>query len=87
MNNKWTLVYDYDSRTFKEKHWHEIKIGHIVKFTKNLEIPADIFILESSNKSGIVYVDTMNLDGETNLKEKTCALDYFNESMIEEYYG
>lgn len=48
---------------------------------------ADIFILASSNKSGIVYVDTMNLDGETNLKEKVAILDKFNENKIELYSG
>jgi len=27
--------------------------------------------MKSDKPSGIVFVDTMNLDGETNLKEKT----------------
>jgi magnesium-transporting ATPase (P-type) len=39
-------------------------------------------VLYSSNKSGIVYVDTMNLDGETNLKEKTSLLEKLNEDKI-----
>ena len=40
--------------------------------------PADLVILSSSNPEGMCYIETMNLDGETNLKIKkalpeTCA--------------
>lgn len=34
------------------------------------QFPADLIFLSSSNKTGLAFVDTMNLDGETNLKEK-----------------
>jgi hypothetical protein len=33
-------------------------------------------------KSGIFYVDTMNLDGEINLKEKCTLLDIINEKDL-----
>eukprot|EP00873_Tetraselmis_striata_P034770 jgi/Tetstr1/455034/TSEL_041890.t1 len=33
-------------------------------------IPADMVILSSTNPNGACYVETMNLDGETNLKHK-----------------
>ena len=41
--------------------------------------PADMVLLSSSNPEGVCYIETMNLDGETNLKIKkalqdTCAL-------------
>ena len=39
-------------------------------------------IIKSSNGSGYCYIDTKNLDGETNLKEK-CALEEFKN--IKEY--
>lgn len=41
----------------------------------------------SSNKSGLIYVDTMNLDGETNLKEKIAILETINESKLAEFTG
>lgn len=63
-------------------HWKDIKIGNIVKFTKDLEAPSDILVLYSSNKSGLVFVDTMNLDGETNLKEKTSVFEKFDEKKL-----
>ena len=36
--------------------------------------PADLVLLSSSHQDGISYVDTINLDGESNLKIKQ-ALD------------
>ena len=32
--------------------------------------------MKSDKQSGIVFVDTMNLDGETNLKEKTAPKEF-----------
>ena len=42
----------------------------MIKIDKDREFPADIVLLHAANSKDIVYVDTMNLDGETNLKEK-----------------
>ena len=36
----------------------------------------------TSNDSGVTYVDTMALDGETNLKEKTAAIDKPSEDEL-----
>ena len=33
-------------------------------------IPADILILRSSDDHGLCYIDTQNLDGEANLKQR-----------------
>lgn len=33
-------------------------------------MPADILLLRSSDPSGICYIDTGHLDGETNLKQR-----------------
>ena len=50
--------------------WDLIKVGTLVRVDKDTEFPADMFILKSSRDSGAAYVDTLNLDGESNLKEK-----------------
>jgi magnesium-transporting ATPase (P-type) len=36
----------------------------------------------SSNKSGVVFVDTMNLDGETYLKERHAISDLISEDNV-----
>ena len=87
MNNKRCLVYSHDERKFEDVKWADIKIGNVVKFRKDQESPADILVLFSSNKSGLVFVDTMNLDGETNLKEKTAMVETLNENKMGAIYG
>lgn len=39
-------------------------------------------MLYTSNNSGLLYVDTMNLDGETSLKDKTALLKDFDENKL-----
>lgn len=58
---------------FVKKKWADIKSGELVKILKDEEFPADLVLLKSDKESGIAFVDTMNLDGETNLKEKVAS--------------
>ena len=37
--------------------------------------------------SGLVFVDTMALDGETNLKEKLCILESFDDKEVANIAG
>ena len=54
------------------KTWKEVCVGDVVKVSKDEYFPCDILLLSSSFEDGICYVETMNLDGETNLKVKRC---------------
>lgn len=45
-------------------------------------VPADTLLVYSSNDTGIAYVDTLNLDGETNLKDKTAVLENYEDRKM-----
>ncbi|KAF4005841.1 phospholipid-translocating P-type ATPase, flippase family protein [Saccharomyces cerevisiae] len=53
---------------FAKDYWKNVKVGDIVRVHNNDEIPADMILLSTSDVDGACYVETKNLDGETNLK-------------------
>ncbi|XP_047315904.1 putative phospholipid-transporting ATPase 9 [Impatiens glandulifera] len=55
---------------FDYKKWKDLRVGDIVKVEKDEYFPADLILLSSSYDEAICYVETTNLDGETNLKLK-----------------
>lgn len=56
--------------SFVNKPWRDIKVGDVVRLESDEHFPADIILLSSSEPDGLAYIETSNLDGETNLKIK-----------------
>ncbi|ROV95345.1 hypothetical protein VSDG_06059 [Cytospora chrysosperma] len=53
---------------FHKDAWKNLRVGDFVRIYGDDELPADIVILSTSDPDGACYVETKNLDGETNLK-------------------
>uniref|UniRef100_A0A914YRF2 P-type ATPase A domain-containing protein n=1 Tax=Panagrolaimus superbus TaxID=310955 RepID=A0A914YRF2_9BILA len=51
--------------------WEHIIVGDYVHVSIDETIPADLLLIRSSDPQGSVFVETSNLDGESNLKQRT----------------
>ena len=74
-NQNTTDIFNREEGKFESKEWREVQVGDIVKVKDNQFFPADVVVLNSSEPEGAFYVETKNLDGETNLKLKSVAKD------------
>ena len=69
-NSRTCMRYSYTEKAFEECKWKDIKVGDMLKIEKEGKFPVDMLLIKTPNKDGLVFVDTSNLDGETNLKDK-----------------
>ncbi|GAB4836197.1 Alanine--tRNA ligase [Ancistrocladus abbreviatus] len=67
-NNREALV--LNNGQFQPKKWKHIRVGEIIKVPSNQTLPCDIVLLSTSDPTGVAYVQTINLDGESNLKTR-----------------
>lgn len=68
-------VVDYSKRVsglarWERTLWKKLEVGDIVLLRENEQVPADIVVLSTSDPDNMCYLETKNLDGETNLKPR-----------------
>eukprot|EP00927_Polykrikos_kofoidii_P087127 TRINITY_DN9960_c1_g1_i1.p1 TRINITY_DN9960_c1_g1~~TRINITY_DN9960_c1_g1_i1.p1 ORF type:complete len:1119 (+),score=148.26 TRINITY_DN9960_c1_g1_i1:74-3430(+) len=75
-NNSMTRVTDSvndSAESARDLPWSKVRVGHVLVVKRNERFPSDMVLVESSD--GLTCnVETMNLDGETNLKQKNVVI-------------
>lgn len=82
-NSKSVEVYFQEKKSFVSIKWKDLKVGNIIRILKNEHFPADLLLLKSfclidgkendaliKKEMNKCFIETKNLDGETNLKSK-----------------
>uniref|UniRef100_A0A8C9XJ07 Phospholipid-transporting ATPase n=1 Tax=Sander lucioperca TaxID=283035 RepID=A0A8C9XJ07_SANLU len=70
LNNTPCLIYSRKEQQFIKRHWKDVRVGDFVKVVCNEIVPADLLLLHTSDPSGVCHIETSNLDGEINLKQR-----------------
>ncbi|KAI8325008.1 phospholipid-translocating P-type ATPase, partial [Martensiomyces pterosporus] len=59
----------------EEARWRNVRVGDFVILKTGDPAPADMLMLATSAEDGSCYVETKNLDGETNLKPRSALAE------------
>jgi len=90
MNTRPVWKFDKARKQFVREESQNILVGDVIRVEQNEMFPADILLLQSALPKGTTFIETANLDGETNLKVRqavppTYSVDCDYERKGEDY--
>ena len=71
VNNQEVDFLDPQIAQLRKEKWMYIRTGDIIKIQQDRQVTADIILLNTSDNHNLAYIETAELDGETNLKVRT----------------
>ncbi|PAV66719.1 hypothetical protein WR25_09917 [Diploscapter pachys] len=78
INRQKCRIWNGATNSYEDSKWDQILVGDFIRIENDELIPADALIIRSSKESGICFVETSNLDGESNLKRR-CVLSRYEK--------
>lgn len=75
LNDSRAEIFSDQLQDFSLNKWVNISVGDIIKVKSEEPVPADMIVISSSEPEGLCYIETANLDGETNLKIKQAKVE------------
>ncbi|ESN96529.1 hypothetical protein HELRODRAFT_67652, partial [Helobdella robusta] len=74
-----------------EAKWQTVVVGDIIKMENDQFVAADLLLLSASEPNSLCYIETAELDGETNLKVKQALVETAemedNISLLSQFDG
>ena len=71
----------------QEVMWQNIVVGDIIKLKADDGVPADCVVISTSELNAVCYIETANLDGETNLKVRSAPEKVYKHCSTVETVG